>query len=238
MRHLFSIIHSLFFLLPFAAFAQLQPVGQWREHLSYNQARRVVSTNTGIFCATPYALFSVDIADNSIDRFSSLNGLHETGVQTIAWDNQLNKLVVAYTNSDIDILDGNKINNINAILQKDIPGDKTVYNIFCSGGYAYLSDGLGVIVLDETKYEVKDTYVIGNAGNNVKVSGFTSDGVFFYAATAEGLKKASVSNSNLSDYRNWQNLGGVNGLSAAPCQDVLNLQGIVVAQQSDSLFVL
>ncbi len=238
MRNLHLVIFILSLLPPPGAFAQLQPVGQWREHLSYNQATRVVTTNTGIFCATPWSLFSVDITDNSIDRFSTLNGLHETGVQTIAWDGQLNKLVVAYTNSDIDILDGNTINNISAILQKDIAGDKTVYNIFCSGGNAYLSDGLGIIVLDETKYEVKDTWVIGSTGNNVKVSGFTTDGLFFYAATTEGLKKAPVSGVNLSDYRNWQNLAGANGLSAGSCQDVVNLQGAVVAQQSDSLFVL
>ena len=237
MRNLLLIIFILSLLPAPRAFAQLQPVGQWREHLSYNQATRVVTTNTGIFCATPWSLFSVDISDNSINRFSTLNGLHETGVRTIAWDGQLNKLIVAYTNSDIDILDGNKIYNISDILQKDIPGDKTVYNIFCSGGNAYLADGLGVIVLDETKNEVKDTWVIGNTGNNVKVNGLTTDDFFFYAATTEGLKKAPVSGVNLSDYRNWQNLGGANGLGAGPCQDVLNLQGAIVAQQSDSLLV-
>src|SRR5882724_2701783 len=149
MRYFLFTIYYLFLLLP-AAFAQLQPVGQWQEHLPYHQARRVATTPTGVFCATPYSLFSVDIADNSIGRFSTLNGLHETGVQTIAWDEQTNKLVVAYTNSDIDIL------------LKDIPGDKTVYTIFCKNGYAYLGDGLGVIVLDETNYQVKDTYIIGD----------------------------------------------------------------------------
>src|SRR4051812_25572576 len=101
------------------AFAQLPPIGQWREHLSYNQAICVVASTEGVFAATPYSLFSVITADNSINRFSKMNGLHETGVQAIQWDPQTQQLVVAYTNSNIDILAGNKIHNIDAIKNKD-----------------------------------------------------------------------------------------------------------------------
>lgn len=234
----FSLCLILLTALP-SVHAQLPPVGQWREHLSYNQARRVTGAAAGgIFCATPYALFRVDPADNSIDRFSKLNGLHETGIQTIAWDEQLGRLIIAYANSNIDVLDGNKIINIDAILKKEVPGDKTIYNIFCSGGYAYLSDGLGVIVLDENKYEVKDTWVIGSTGNNVAVNGVTTDGLFFYAATREGLKRGATTGLNLSDYRNWQLLSGSGGLAAGECRDVVTLQGAVIAQKNDSLFVL
>ena len=237
MRPCFFIIHILLSVLP-PAYAQLPPVGQWREHLSYNQARGVTAALDGIFCATPYALFRVDLTDNSIDRFSKLNGLHETGIQTMAWDEQAGKLIIAYTNSNIDVLDGNKIINIDAILKKDIPGDKTIYNIFCSGGYAYLSDGLGIIVLDENKYEVRDTWVIGSTGNNTPVNGVTTDGFFFYAATREGLKRAAAAGTNLSDYRNWQLLSGSGGLAAGECRDVVTLQGAVITQKNDSLFVL
>ena len=238
MRTPLFITYMLFLAAAAPAFGQLQPLGQWREHLSYNQARRVAATPSGIFCATPYALFRVDVADNSIDRFSKFNGLHETGVQTMAWDDLQNKLIIAYTNSNIDVLEGNTITNINAILQKDIPGDKTVYNIFCNGGYAYLCDGLGIIVLNENKYEIKDTWVIGAAGNNTRVNGLTTDGLFFYAATAEGLKKAAATGQNLSDYRNWQLLSGAGGLPAGECRDVVTLQDAIIAQKNDSLFVL
>ncbi|HSC39063.1 MAG TPA: hypothetical protein VLD19_14370, partial [Chitinophagaceae bacterium] len=233
MRYLLFILYILLFRPP-AGRAQLPPVGQWREHLPYSQARRVVAAPGGVFCATPYALFSADPADNSIDRYSRMNGLSETGIQTIAWDAQFGKLVIAYTNSNIDVLEGNKITNINAILQKDVPGDKTVYNIFCNGGYAYLSDGLGIIVADESKYEIKDTWIIGDTGNTVRVNGFSTDGSFFYAATEEGLKKAPATGVNLSDYRNWQKLSGANGLSTGPCQDVLTLQNTVLVQKADS----
>lgn len=237
MQKRFLFFYFLFSTCLYAA-AQIPPVGQWREHLSYNQAISVTQSKNGIFCATPYSLFSVDITDNNIDRYSKINGLHEVGVQTILWDAGTEKLIVAYTNSNIDILSGNKVYNIDAIKQKELSADKTIYNIFCYQGKAYLSTGLGIIVLDENKYEVKDTYVIGNTGNYTKVNGFTAGAGFFYAATEEGLKKAPIATINLADYQNWQLLSGSNGLNAGACKDVLNLQNKIIAQKDDSLFVL
>lgn len=218
--------------------AQLPPIGQWREHLSYNQAIGVTPSKTGVFCATPWSLFNVDLTDNSIDRYSKINGLHETGISTIQWDSATQKLIVAYTNSNIDILDGDHVSNIDAIKQKNIPGDKTIYKIFCDHGIAYCSSGLGIIVIDENRLEVKDTYVIGVNGGAVKVNGITRDALSLYAATEEGLKKASLASTNLSDYRNWQLESGSNGLANGPCNNVFNVQNKMIVQKNDSLFVL
>ena len=66
--------------------AQIPPIGQWREHLSYNQAIQVAGGKDLVYCATPYSIFTVAIADNTIERFSKLNGLHETGIQYMQWD--------------------------------------------------------------------------------------------------------------------------------------------------------
>ncbi len=220
------------------ALAQIQPIGQWREHLSYNQAKNVQATSKGIFCATPYSLFSLDASDNSINRYSKINGLHETGIQTIRWDDNAEKLIIAYSNSNIDILSGSKIFNISSIKDKDLLGNKLVYNIFCYQEKAYLCTGIGIIVIDENKYEVQDTYIIGNAGDKVKVNGLTADGNYFYAATDEGLKKAQAVSINLSDYRNWQLISGANGLDSGVYNNVITVQNKLLAQKNDSLFVL
>ena len=229
-----------YFLLYFSLLskAQLPPIGQWREHLSYNQAVQVAAAKDIIWCATPYSLFSVSVADNTIERFSKMNGLHETGIQRIQWDADADKLVVAYYNSNIDILQHGKIYNVDDIKQKNITGDKTIYNIFCYQGIAYCSAGIGIIAVDESKYEVKDTYIIGAAGNNTKVNGFTTDAAFFYAATDEGLKRAATSTVNLPDYRNWQLVSGSNGLPQGVCSNVVAVQNKIIAQKNDSLFVL
>src|SRR5205823_12777512 len=129
-----------------------------------------------------------------------------------------------YTNSNIDVLYQNDVVKIDAIKRKDIPGDKSIYDIYCYQGKAYLSTGLGVVVIDESKYEVKDTYVIGKSGKNIKVNGFSTDGNSFYAASEEGLKKASLDSGNLADYRNWQLQIGSHGLANGACQQVLNVE--------------
>jgi len=213
------------------------PIGQWREHLPYNSAIDVTAGDGKVYCATPYSLFAVNIAANSIERFSRVTGLNETGVSAIKYDEANKKLLIAYSNSNIDIIYRNDIYNVPDIKRSAIVGDKSIYNIYVLGKNFYLCTGLGIIVIDGDRYEVKDSWFIGNGGNKVKVNGFTSDGFFFYAATEEGLKKASVSAANLSNYANWQTVSSSNGLSTGACKNVLTVQNKVIAQKNDSLFV-
>ncbi|MBK9464233.1 MAG: T9SS type A sorting domain-containing protein [Chitinophagaceae bacterium] len=84
---------------------------------------------------------------------------------------------------------------------------------------------------------MKDSWFIGNGGNQVKVNGFTSDGTYFYAATEEGLKKVARNSPNLANYSNWQTVSGGNGLTAGPCNNVLTVQDKIIVQKNDSLFV-
>ncbi len=229
-------LFTIFYLFILPVFAQF-PIGNWREHLPYRQAFRVTAAADKIYCATPYSIFTIDLRDNSIDRLSKINGLSETGVSAIKHDEQTNKTIVAYSNSNIDVLYRNNIMMIDAVKRKTIAGDKRIYDIFCHQEKAYLSTGFGVVVIDENKYEVKDTYVIGNSGNQVRVNGFTTDGSFFYAASDEGLKTASAAGVNLSDYRNWRPVSDP-VLATTPCTAVLNVQNRIMVQKGDSIFVM
>ena len=213
-------------------------IGTWREHLPYNSAIDLAAAGEKVFCATPYSLFSVSLSDNSIERYSRITGLNETGVSGISFDPINEKLLIAYSNSNIDILYRNDIYNVPDIKRSTITGNKNIYNIYPLGKNYYLSTGLGVIVIDGDKYEVRDSWYIGVGGNYVKVNGFTSDGTYFYAATDEGLKKALISTPNLANHNNWQLVSGTNGLSVGVCQHALVVQNKVVVQKNDSLFVL
>ena len=209
----------------------------WREHLPYSNAIDVTAGADKIYCATPYSLFTVDTKDNSIERLSRVTGLSETGINAIQYDEANEKLFIAYNNSNIDILWRDDIINIPDIKQDNIIGDKNIYAIFPLDGDYYLSTGLGIIVVNGDKNEIKESWLIGNGGNQVKVNGFTSDGSFFYAATEEGLKKAAVNAGNLANFTNWQLIGAANGLSSGACKNVFIVQGKVYLQKNDSLFV-
>jgi hypothetical protein len=103
----------------------------------------------------PLVFFQVDAKDNSINRFSKINGLSEVGMSVIEYDTKTDKLLVAYNNSNLDILYQNNIHNIDAIKKKDINADKNIYNIYPFQSRFYLSTGMGIIVIDEDKFRSK-----------------------------------------------------------------------------------
>ena len=82
MRIFFPIIFFLNALL-LSAQSPIPAIGMWREHLPYNSAIDVTAGDGKIYCATPYSLFSVSMADNLIERQSRVTGLNETGVSAI-----------------------------------------------------------------------------------------------------------------------------------------------------------
>ena len=233
----FVIFVVLVFIAPSSAQNTFPAVGQWREHLPYHSAIDVTSGNSKIYSATPYSLFTVDIIENSIERVSKVSGLSETGISAIHYDEINNKLFIAYSNSNIDILYRNDIYNIPDIKRDNINGNKSIYDIYPLGKNYFLSTGLGVIVVDGEKYDILDSWFIGSNGTHVKVNGFTSDALYYYAATEEGLKRSAITISNHSDHRNWQLLSGLNGLPAGACEDVFTIQNKVIAVQGDSLFI-
>ena len=127
----------------------------WREHLPYNSAIDVAASAEKIYSATPFSLFTVDLNNHSIERLSRVTGLSETGISCIEYDAANQKLVVAYSNSNIDIIYRADIFNIPDLKRDNTIGDKTIYAIYPLAGNYYLSTGLGVIVIDGTRYEIK-----------------------------------------------------------------------------------
>lgn len=231
----------LFFLLLYSidGFAQnsFPAIGLWREHLPYQSAIDVTASNKKIYCATPYSLFSVDLSTNEVERISKVAGLSETGINAIRFDSAVQKLYIAYANSNIDIIDSKGIHNLADLKRSSISGDKNIYSIYPDNNLCYLSTGLGVIVLDANKLEVKDSWFIGANGGYVKTNGFTKNNGYFYAATEAGLKKIDVNNNNPADFTNWQTISGTNGLSSSAAKAVVAFQNKTIVVQNDSLFV-
>ena len=234
MRHLI-----LFFLFPFFATGQttLPSIGQWREHLPYQVAIDVTAAEQKVFAATPLSLFSVDVASRETERYSKVTGLSETGINAIEYDATTKRLYVAYSNSNIDVLTTGGIRNIPDLKRSTISGDKNIYSIYPDGSRCYLATGLGVILLDADKFEVKDSWFIGNNGGYVKTNDFTRTSSFFYAATEQGLKRTAVNNLNPADFRTWQTVSGSNGLPLSSAKAVVTLNNKAVVLQNDSLFI-
>jgi len=183
--------------------------GSWQDYLSFSNATKIAVAGSKIYCATEGGLFYYDRDDNSIQKFSGVNGLTDFGIQTIAWNESSQVLVVAYKNSNIDLVSGSGVVNLSDIKRKQITGDKNIYNISFSEDEAYLSCGFGVVVLNLSRQEVKDTYFIGEGGTMIQVNDVEVFEQNIYAATNEGLLRADLTNPNLLDYRNWNKVQNI-----------------------------
>ena len=182
---------------------------QWQDYLSYSSAKKVIDTGDKIYCATTRGLFTYDKSDNSVEKLTGINGLSDVGIQTVAYGEESGVVLIAYENSNIDLIEGNDVFNLSDIKRKQISGDKKVYNVFFAGQTAYLSCGFGIVALNLDKKEVKGTYYIGDNGSSVTVMDMTSDGQYLFAATEQGLFKADINSPNLQDYTNWNHIDDI-----------------------------
>lgn len=198
-----SALLVLAMLFSFPVSAQIA-IGEWRDHLPYNRTISVVDAGQKIYCATEYSLFYYDKADQSINRMSKVNGLSDIGISAIAYNQPYNTLLIAYTNTNIDLVKDGAIINISDIKRKQILGKKTINNIYFSDSLAYLSCGFGIVVLDVKNEEFPEpTFFIGPEASQVDVNDLTIGKDTIYAATEIGIFKAPMNSPNLADYNVW-----------------------------------
>ncbi|MFY7900246.1 MAG: hypothetical protein ACOVNY_08685, partial [Chitinophagaceae bacterium] len=150
----------------------------------------------------------------------------------IAFDTKTNQLVIAYNSSDIDIIKGNIIKNISEIKNSTIVGNKNIFSIYCKDGIAYVATGIGIVLIDLEKYQIKDTWYIGSNATQLSIYAIATANNAFYAATELGLKKA-LQNSNLSNHANWQTIAFNN----LPVQQVASIGNQIVVLQNNSVWI-
>lgn len=200
---LYSLL--ILFLLTNRAYGQSPAIGQWRDHFPFSNSNSIAASPGKIFCSNPNGMFYYSLEDNSINKFTTVHGLSESGVSVIAFDDLTSTLVVGYSSGNIDLIYAPDLTstNLSDIKRSNIVGDKSIYGIYCTAGKAYLSTGFGIVLLDLTRQEVKETYFIASGGGSLQVNDVTILGDTIYAATQTGVYKAWVHHPFLSYYENW-----------------------------------
>ena len=188
------IIHTVCFLLllmrpgilPFQPGIELAGqniIGEWKSHLSFTGAVQVADAGDRVYCATGSGLFFYHKTDHTAEILTKVEGLSDQEISSIAYDDNRDLLVVAYKNTNVDLVGSNNILNIPDIKRKQLTGNKTIHNSIIIGDYAYLSCGFGIVVLNLEKREIRDTYYIGENGSQSNVYDIVSDGTWLYAAS-------------------------------------------------------
>lgn len=190
-------------------------IGTWRTHFNYLNATDVAVVNTHIYCATENGFFYFDKQAQEAVKLSKLDGFTENNIAKIAYNSDTRQLVIAYQTGTIDLLsltnqdEPAQIHTINLLRDANgILGSKAVNHIAFKNGIAYLAYDFGLVVLDLTKQEIKETYQ--NLGENgatlaVKKTVFANDSI--YLSTSLGIRVAqAATNVNLQYYGNWQTI--------------------------------
>jgi hypothetical protein len=196
-------------LLDFFVAASQVEIGEWQSHLPYSQAFCVTEAGERIYCATRGGLFYYDKSDNTLNIFTRVEGLSDVEISCINYSEDNGILLIAYSNANVDLVEGNSIYNVPDIKRKPLTANKTINNILFIGPMAYLSCGFGIVVINLEKKEIKDTYLIGENSTYKFVYDLASDGNFFYAATETGIYRADMNNPNLIDFNYWHRMTDV-----------------------------
>ena len=196
---LFLILH----LSPLSSQAQVA-VGKWRDCLDYSQVLHVAPAGDRIYAAAQSGLFYYDRTEDEVVRLNKVTGLNDIVVSTIAYDERSASLIVAYTNGNVDIVHNDRVYNLSDIKRSEIQGSKTIHHVRFHQGNAYLCCGFGVVVVDLSRYEIKETYYLGAGAAVTTVYDMAFVGDSVYAVTGEGLKRASASERHLGISDRWQ----------------------------------
>ncbi len=202
MRYRVFLIVFLFFSIA-NLFAQDIPIGTWRDHLPYTDAISVSYGDNIVYCATNSAVFTYDKTDKSTEKLNLVNGLSDIGLSKIKFNPYNKKILIAYKNGNIDVLDNKQITNISFIKTSNVSGSKSINNIYFKNNIAYLSTDFGIVVLDMDRMEIAETYFFGPNGNAISTKAVTFDANNIYAATTQGVYFANKNSANLADFNAW-----------------------------------
>ena len=178
-------------------------VGHWRDCLDYSWVNHVAIAGDRVFAGARGGVFCYDLDDNTLTRMCKGNGLNDVGVAAMDYDPVTHCLVVAYNNSNVDLVIDGHTYNLSDIKRSEISGDKSIYHVRFANRRAYLTTGFGVVVVNIDRQEIKETWYLGAGGAYTPVYdlAFLSDSL--YAATGEGLKRLSRSETHPAVSDRW-----------------------------------
>lgn len=236
----FSNWSNFLILIVFAANTVLAQtdlsIGQWRSHLPYQAGRLVAQSSEKVYYATEWSVLSIDKVEESIEFLTTVEGLSNTGIELIRYNELSDILIVVYTNSVIDLVKPEGVFTMNQIRNfTNIVGEKTVNDVFIeSDTTAFIAASFGVSKINTNRNEFVFTTFI-----DLPVEAVHRFGNFIYAATAEGIYRADVNNINLADFGQWEFLDHTSGYPFDySTSNMVIFNDQLIADVNDTLFVI
>ncbi len=197
-------VFHLFFIVALLAIAATGSargavLGEWTAYPAYGAITEVEQGNNTIYVLSSASLYSINTKDNSVTTYDKTKTLSDSEIAHIAWCSAARRLVIVYSNQNIDILEENgNVINISDYYSKSMTADKTVNAINVIGKNAYLSTGFGILNVNVATAEIANTYTLGFAVNWTHV-----DNGRIYAESASNGQYSALLTDNLLDKSSW-----------------------------------
>ena len=195
----------LFLIVQVVVFHSQAAIGDWKAYMAYHDVQEIEQAGNLVFVQASNGLYIYNKNDQSIQTFSKVDYLSDCNISHIAYNKSTKRLVIIYSNGNIDLMNINnyEVTNLSEYYNTFISEDKTVNNIYTYGNYAYLSTGFGIVKLNVSKAEISDTYNLG-----FKVDWCEINGNKIYAYSQTNGKYTALLSDNLSDKNKWNKEGG------------------------------
>ncbi len=181
----------------------------WKGYFSYNEIKDLSQSATTIYAASENAIFSKNLATNILKTTNTVDGLSGETITAIHYSAANNKTVVGYANGLIIVInesDGSLIKVVDIISKQLAPNIKAVNHFFEYENILYISCDFGMVQYNLATLQFGDTFFIGDGGAEIEISQSTVLNGFIYAATSSGIRRALVTNPNLVDFSQWQQI--------------------------------
>lgn len=208
-------------------------IGKWRSFFAYNQVNAVAQNGSTFYCATNSGFFTYNREDGMMSAYSKSNGMSDIGMVGVAYDNTSDCAILTYSNSNIDLFKDQTFYNLPELRLDQSSSNKTIYNVAAYQGRAYLSTNIGLVILNLSKKEVKETIRFTNDSLDVPVYATVISGNYIYAATGTGVFRIDVNSPSIQFQEQWE------AISPAQVYHYLaNVNGNLYAAEADSLFTI
>lgn len=189
------------------AYAQ---VGTWKAYMSYYDTQQIVHGGQNLFVRASNSLYQYNLTDHSITTYDKIRQLSDNYITHIAWNQEKQKLVVVYRNSNIDLLEADgKVTNVSSLFNKSMTQDKTINHICIDGRFAYFATGFGVVKMNVNKAEISESYILNE---NIKAVAIKDNTI--YAQKNDGKAYSASLTTNLLNINNWSVVTPPSGIFA------------------------
>src|SRR5574344_2042742 len=194
-KYIILLLCSLFAVLK----ADATALGIWTAYPAFYGVTEIVPAGDDIFVLSSTNLYSYNVKDNSVTTYDKTKQLSDSHISHIAWNSSAHKLIIVYSDYNIDIMDAaGNVDNLSDYYNKTMTEDKTVNSVMVYGIYAYLSTGFGVVKVNMKDVEISETY---NLGFNVIYTAVNGSNIYVLA-NGNNVYQASLS-ANLLDKNSW-----------------------------------